>query len=50
MVNSFATSIDWRMLSIGLVINTYEQRDAGEVVVTPQCENVPSIFQYFVIL
>ena len=38
------------MSSIGLVINTYEQRDASEVVVTPQCENVPSIFQYFVIL
>ena len=44
------TVIDWRIISIGLVINTYEQRDAGEVVVTPQCENVPSIFQYFVIL
>ena len=38
------------MISIGLFMNTYEQGNAGEVVVTPQCENVPSIFQYFVIL
>ena len=44
------TVIDMRIICIGLVINTYEQIDAGEVIVTPQRENVPSILQYFVIL